>query len=66
MCRLAAEVFLVPIDALALLAKLERGGEDGQYGGGAKEEKRSSDGEVHCRCGRSVDGKWHWSRNAAF
>jgi len=47
MCCLAAEVFLAPVDTLALLAKLERRGEDGRYmyGGGAEEEeeKRGDD-----------------------
>ena len=48
MCCLAAEVFLAPVDTLALLAKLERRGEDGRYGGGAKEEKGGGDaGEIH-------------------
>ena len=45
---IATEVVPPPVDALALFAKLERRGKDGRYGGGAKEEKRSSDQEVHC------------------
>ena len=49
---LAAEIFLPPVDALAILAELERGREDGRYGGGAgeEEEERSSDREIHCAC----------------